>query len=248
MRRLVAVVVLAACHHGPAQPPAPAAPTPPAQAPAGPTPAARARPFVEAQLAALIADDRAALTASFDPAALVMRPRPLALDDAIANLRPDAFALDPHDELLEAKLTRLDAGGTARAVWIEFDVAVHKKAWEAGGGADEYVVHGSELIAASAGWHAVAAAFSADRAPRPGSSFGPLAGATAAGPLTEKLRAELAKQSIEIEAVREAHGDGWGVVQALVDTPRAKGLPLRAAAMVIAVPDDHVVGIHSYGL
>ena len=241
------MLTVAGCFHGPPDPP----PAPPARdaGSAVSTEATRARPFVEAQLAALVADDRASLTSSFDPAALVMRPRPLALDNAIANLRGAALGLDPHDELIDAKLTKLDAGGTARAVWIEFEVTVHKKSWEPDSAhPDEYVVHGTELIAASANWHAVAVAFSTDQEPHSGSSFGPLAGATPPGPLSELLRVELSKHAMEIESVRELRGDGWGVVQALVDTPQAKGAPLRSSAMLIAVPGDHVVAVHSYGL
>jgi hypothetical protein len=152
--------------------------------------AERARAFLDAQLASVLADtpgDHGRLLAHFDPSASVLGGG--RIDRAIANLRMGHLAQDPHDEVLAAKVVSLVAGGNDRVVWLQFELAIEVKAWEGGssestGGVDRRTVRGSELITAASGWKAVAAAFSIPGDPEPRQAAAPVSDPTAPGPLT----------------------------------------------------------------
>jgi hypothetical protein len=189
--RLVLALALAlhGCGPSPREPALPHGaprPDPPSSAAA----AARARAFLDAQLASLLADtpgDHGRLLAHFDPSASVLGEG--RIDRAIANLRAGLLALDPHDEVLAARIASLVAGGDDRVVWLQFELAIEVKAWEGGSaesadGVERRIVRGSALLTAASGWKAVAAAFSPPGEPEPRQPAHPIADPTEPGPLT----------------------------------------------------------------
>ncbi|MDB4960439.1 MAG: hypothetical protein JWP01_438 [Myxococcales bacterium] len=109
---------------------------------------ARARTFLDAQIAAVVADtldSHDALRAYFAPAAAVMWPSSMSIDAAMPNLREYVLALDPPDELVDAKITKLVAGGTDRAVWFQFELTIHQLAHSDPSASITKVIVGSEL-------------------------------------------------------------------------------------------------------
>jgi hypothetical protein len=149
----------------------------------------RARAFLDAQLASMLADtldDHRRLLAHFDPSASVLGEG--KIERAILNLRAGVLAQDPHDEVLAAKIASLVAGGNDRVVWLQFELAIEVKAWEGGPDTsaeiEHRIVRGSQLITAASGWKAVAAAFSTPGEPEPRQPASPVADPTTPGPLT----------------------------------------------------------------
>jgi hypothetical protein len=164
---------------------------PPVPQPQGSSPTERARAFLDAQLASVLADtlhDHSRLLAHFDPEARVLGAG--KIDRAIRNLRSSILAEDPHDEVLSAKIASLVAGGNDRVVWLQFELAVEVKAWESGAGDSgpdgiaRRTVRGSELITAESGWKAIAAEFSTPREPEPSQPPFRVDDPTEPGPLT----------------------------------------------------------------
>ena len=217
-RVALALVALLACH-----PSTPKVPPPPVRGDAGvatasPSPHERAKQFVETQLAALTKRDQPAFVASFVPDAIVLG----ASDDEIGKANPgviDAVLdLAPHDELEAVKLVRLAAGGNDRAIWIGFEIEVSKIVHEGGYTHAKHIVRGTELLAASAGWKAVAAAIAKPREPEMESEPTFYVGIAKAGPLA-RLLAEPAmaehvlsddKDTIVFGAGEDLHGSGPG--------------------------------------
>lgn len=193
---LTLLLALHACCTSPRVPSPPGGEPPgdkpfPAPRPQGNSPTERARAFLDAQLASVLADtlhDHSRLLAHFDPEARVLGAG--KIDHAIRNLRAGILAQDPHDEVLSAKVASLVAGGNDRVVWLQFDLVIELKAWESGagdsgpGGMARRTVRGSELITEKSGWKAVAAAFSTLREPEPSQPPFPVADPTEPGPLT----------------------------------------------------------------
>lgn len=191
-RVLAPLLALHACCTSPRAPAPPGGELPPATQPKAASPAERARAFLDAQLASVLADtlqDHSGLLAHFDPEARVLGAG--KIDRAIRNLKMSILAQDPHDEVLGAKVASLVAGGNDRVVWLQFELAIELKAWESGAGDSSpegiarRTVRGSELITAASGWTAVAAAFSAPREPEPSQPPFPVADPTEPGPLTD---------------------------------------------------------------
>jgi len=192
VRRALAFALALALHGCCASPRAPEPPRgdpPPDRRPGNPA-AERARSFLDAQLASVLADtleDHRGLLAHFDPSASVLGEGPIG--SAIANLQAGVLAQNPHDEVIAAKVASLTAGGNDRVVWLQFELAIEVKRWEHVSPDDteeteRRIVRGSELLTAASGWRAVAAAFSTPREPQPRQPAFPVADPTEPGPLT----------------------------------------------------------------
>ena len=214
----LALAALIACH-----PATPGTPTSPTKADAGaqtagPSPHERAKHFVETQLAALSKRDQTAFVASFVPDAFVLG----ASDDEIGKANPgvidSVLDLTPHDELEGVKLVRLAAGGNDEAVWIGFEVEVSKIVHEGTYAHEMYIVRGTELLAASAGWKVVAASIARPHEPemeQPPTSYaggakpGPLARLLADPAMAERVLSD-DKDAIVFGAGEDLHGSGTG--------------------------------------
>lgn len=207
------------------------------------------RVIAERQLAALSANDNAALAATFAPDAMFMVPSPTDRDSALVGLRDSALALDPTEEFRSAALGEIRVRGNERAAWIDFDIQVIKRLKQQGPtgnpeldegfveSEDIYVtVRVSELVTASAEWKVVAASFTRMPEPKPraGTPYS-LGDATPAGPLAGLLATTLPR-GLAIHASREVTHAEWGFVQALVDGGHENGIA-RYAAMLVALPD-----------
>ena len=145
-----------------------------------------------------------------------------ASDDEIGKANPGVIDvvldLTPHDELEGVKLVRLAAGGNDQAVWIGFEIEVSKIEHEGGYTHAKYIVRGTELLAASAGWKAVAAAIAKPHEPemeQPPTSYtggakaGPLARLLADPAMAERVLSD-DKDAIVFGAGEALHGSGPG--------------------------------------
>jgi hypothetical protein len=157
----------------------------------GPTPAEIGRSLVDVQLAAI--NDPAALVASLPPDAIIVGNGSVTLANAtnatnataiVTTLSASPRSLSP---VLQAKITRLDAGGTSDVVWLSADVIlVHRM--RGGRGSLPADVTSARLLelAVTTGttWKVVALSFtSTSNATVPGEALA----AAGTGPLTALL-------------------------------------------------------------
>jgi hypothetical protein len=152
-------------------------------------PTVRAQKVIEAQVAAFKANSDASLAGTFDKDAVVLARTGHEVDEGL--LARTLAQVGPHERVLEVKLNNLVAGGNDDAVWLMAELAIAKQNEEpeAKPSTTSEVIRATELIAASAGWKVVAAAFSDSRKPgRLGATF-PMLDTTAAGPLAPMLAA-----------------------------------------------------------
>ena len=148
------------------------------------------RTFADAQLAAVLSeteDDHARLADGFAPKSVVLWPRAQEIEHIDANLREHVLALDPSDTLVDAKLTRLDAGGTAAFVWLSYELTVSSVTSNDPDAKQQKRIFASALLTKASGWRAVASAFAQPGRGDRGTSKDLVESATEAGPLTAML-------------------------------------------------------------
>jgi len=152
-------------------------------------PAVRAQKVIDAQIAAFTSRSDAELGKTFDRSAVILVHSGHEVDEE--ELASTLIQVGPHERVLEIKLSQLVAGGNDDAVWLMAEFAITKRNEEPQEQptTNHETIRATQLIAASADWKVVTAAFSEPRDPgRLGGVF-PMHSTTAAGPLTPMLAA-----------------------------------------------------------
>jgi len=152
-------------------------------------PATRAQKVLDAQIAAFKSHSDADLRKAFDSAAVILVHSGHELDEE--ELASTLIQVGPHERVLEIRVRQLVAGGNDDAVWLMAELAITKQDDEPQDKpqTNTETIRATQLIAASADWKVVTAAFSEPREPgRRGGVF-PMHAVTAAGPLSPMLAA-----------------------------------------------------------
>jgi len=151
-------------------------------------PAPKANTIFDAQLAAIKANDEAALAGTFSKDAVVLVPDPRSAQAENTGLRWAIARLSPHGSLRGITVTKIVTSANASAVWWSAECTIKAMEYvpQEKPAATTTTIRVTELATAEAGWKVVAAAFAELQTPMASSVARTLddPSTTPAGPLT----------------------------------------------------------------
>lgn len=200
-------------------------------------PVAKANAIFDAQVAAIKANDEAALAGTFSKDAIVLVPDPRSAQAETTGLREAIARLSPHGSLRGIAVTKIVANTNASAVWwsAECTIKAVESEPQEEPEATTTTIRVTELATADTGWKVVAAAFAELRTPAPSSVARPIdePSTTATGTLTP-LSGDVAQLDAHLASAAVVFGTDKG--EAAYDAAAAHKLLKGWAKLELSVP------------